>query len=214
LQFIEMALNVVTILKLGSFWGPPKQRKYMKKIRTDRQSIRLFSLILLGFAIVAGGLSLLGRADAADSHGEAPAAGGPPPAMPVKVQIIEETATPTWTDYSGRLVAVDYVELRPQVSGTVKEIRFEDGQDVKRDDILYVIDPGPYEAAVAQANADLAAAKSQSEFASKQLERAKGLMETNAISKDLLDERTNSARVAKNAIDVAAAKVKNAKIRS
>lgn len=183
----------------------------MKKSGVNRLSIRLFPLVLLALLIGTAGISLLSDADAADSHG-APGADGAPPPMPVKVQIVEETVTQIWSDYSGRLVAVDYVELRPQVSGTIHEIRFEDGQDVKKDDILYVIDPGPYEAAVASANADLAAAKSQSDFAQKQLDRAKGLMETNAISKDLLDERSNAARVAKNNIDVAAAKVKNAKI--
>ena len=162
-------------------------------------------LILLAFA---GGAALHG-ASAADDH----ASGGPPPGpMRVVVEVIKETPTQIWTEYSGRLSAVDYVELRPQVTGSVTEIRFEDGQDVAKGDILYVIDPAPYEAAVAQANADLSAAKSQAEFAQKQLDRAKGLMETNAISKDLLDERTNSARVAKNNIDAAAARLRDAKI--
>lgn len=150
-------------------------------------------------------------ASAADNHGK-PAGGPPPGPMPVVVDVVKETATQIWNDYSGRLNAVDYVELRPQVTGTVTEIKFEDGQDVAKGDVLYVIDPAPYEAAVAQANADLSAAKSQAEFAQKQLERAKGLMETNAISKDLLDERTNAARVAKNNIDAANARLRDSKI--
>jgi membrane fusion protein, multidrug efflux system len=182
----------------------------MTKRQAAQPGFRLIVLILITFTVLAGGaLVYKSGAVAADDH----APGGPPPGpMPVIVDVIKPTTAQIWSEYSGRLTAVDYVELRPQVSGTVKEIRFEDGQMVKKGDILYVIDPAPYEAAVAQAAADLATAQSQNEFAKKQLQRAEGLMATNAISKDLLDERQNAARVGKGAVDAASARLKQAKI--
>lgn len=158
-------------------------------------SFALFVLALVNFAIAEDGPP-----------------GGPPPAMPVKAMVVTEARTSLWSEYSGRLEAVDYVELRPQVSGTIKEVRFNDGALVKKGDVLFVIDPAPFEAAAAQANAELAAAKSQTELSEKQLARAEGLMTTNAISKDLLDERQNAARVAKNSADAAAARLRQAKI--
>lgn len=158
------------------------------------------------------GLLLAGIAFSTVLAEEAPSGGPPPGPMPVSVVVVQPTDTQIWAQYSGRLEAVDYVELRPQVSGTVYDILFEDGQQVQKGDTLYVIDPAPYEAAMASAQADVATAKSQNEFAQKQLKRAQGLMDTNAISKDLLDERQNAARVAKNAIDSASARLKQAKI--
>jgi multidrug efflux system membrane fusion protein len=173
--------------------------------KTNKIAIIMASVGLLALAGLYAGVGQ-------STEAVAQAAGGAPPPLPVNVIVVQESMAQIWTDYSGKLDAVDYVELRPQVSGTVKEIRFEDGQAVKKGDVLYVIDPAPYEATVAQANADLATAKSQYEFSQKQLARAEGLMATNAISKDLLDERQNAARVAKNAIDAAAARLKQAKI--
>jgi multidrug efflux system membrane fusion protein len=142
--------------------------------------------------------------------GPPPGAQMPPPA--VTVETVTETNETVWSEYSGRLDAVDYVELKPQVSGTIKEIRFEDGQLVKKGDILYVIDPAPYEAAAASAQADLAAAQSRSDLAQKELERAQGLMASNAVSKALLDQRENESKVAKNAAAAAQARLKQAKI--
>lgn len=139
--------------------------------------------------------------------------GGPPPGpMPVNVVLAEESQAQIWTGYSGRLEAVDSVEIRPQVSGTITDVRFEDGQFVKKGDVLFVIDPAPYEAAVEKARADLATAESQNELALKQLQRAQDLAKTDAISKDLLDERQNSASVTKNAVASAKANLKQAKI--
>jgi multidrug efflux system membrane fusion protein len=117
-----------------------------------------------------------------------------------------------WKDFSGRLRAVDFVELRPQVSGTIQEIRFEDGQIVNKGDILLVIDPSPYEAAAAQATADLQSAKNQLSLAQKELVRAEDLIKTEAISKRIYDERQNTARVAKSAVDAAEARLSQAKI--
>ena len=162
--------------------------------------------------LVIAGLAGLALNPLMSNGADAPAGGPPPGPMPVKVVLAEESHAQIWSEYSGRLEAVDMVEIRPQVSGTIKEVRFEDGQVVKQGDVLFVIDTSSYEAAVQRAQADVAAAESQQEFALKQLKRAQDLAKTNAISKDLLDERNNAARVSRNTVAAARADLKQAKI--
>jgi multidrug efflux system membrane fusion protein len=137
---------------------------------------------------------------------------GPQGPMPVEVMTIKESTTQIWSEYSGRLDAVEFVELRPQVSGAVKEIRFRDGQEVKKGDTLYVIDPAPYEAAVAAAQAEHGAAESRSILAQKELARVRDLLKTNAVAGTVVDARESEADVAKSSIDAAAAKLKQARI--
>ena len=127
---------------------------------------------------------------------EANAAAEQPAAMPVHVDVIKNKPVQIWKSFSGRMAAVDYAEIRPQVSGVVTEIRFEDGQHVKKGDVLYVIDPRPYKAAVDKAEADLAAAKNQAAFAEKEYKRAKSLVKSDAISERVRDERENTSDVA------------------
>ncbi|MEM8844304.1 MAG: efflux RND transporter periplasmic adaptor subunit [Pseudomonadota bacterium] len=112
-------------------------------------------------------------------------------AMPVKVAVVNKEPTQVWNNFSARLEAVDFVELRPQVSGTIVEVYFEDGQYVNEGDVIFLIDPGPFEADVARAKANLETAKTDHEFARQQYERAKNLIKTDAISKSNLDQRKN-----------------------
>ncbi|MCB1581263.1 MAG: efflux RND transporter periplasmic adaptor subunit [Rhodospirillales bacterium] len=94
-----------------------------------------------------------------------------------------------WKDFPGRLSAVDYAAIRPQVSGRITEILFQDGQHVKKGDVLFVIDSRPYKAAVEQAKAALQAAQSNYNLADKEYKRAQELIKTNAISQRIVDER-------------------------
>lgn len=119
-----------------------------------------------------------------------------PQAMPVTVETINAEVVQIWNEYSARLEAVHFAEIRPQVSGTITEVKFEDGQEVNKGDVLFVIDPRPYQALVNQAKAELHAAKNQVDFSSKQLKRAEELIKNNAISQRLLDERMNAYNVA------------------
>jgi multidrug efflux system membrane fusion protein len=145
---------------------------------------------------------------------DAQAAGAPPnmPPMPVPAIRVEEKPIQIWKDFPGRLQAVDSVEIRPQVSGTIKEIRFTDGQTVKAGDILFVIDTRAYEADAAQARADLQSAKNQYELAAKELKRAEELIGTGAIPKRTYDERLSNELVAKSAIASAEARLKRAQL--
>ncbi len=117
-------------------------------------------------------------------------------AMPVDVAIVKTQPISIWKSFSARMQGVNYAQLRPQVSGTIAEIRFEDGQDVEKDDVLYVIDPRPYEAIVNQIKAELNAAKNNATLANKQLKRAEGLIKSNAVSKRIYDERVSSNDIA------------------
>jgi multidrug efflux system membrane fusion protein len=175
--------------------------------------------ILVILAVLAGlgyGASkvLLPKGEAgAEGHG-AHAAGAPAemPPMPVPAITVEEHPVQIWKEFPGRLEAVDSVELRPQVGGVIKEIKFEDGQTVKEGDVLFVIDPRPYEAEVAQSKADLTAARDQYGLAKKELKRAEELIGTGAIPKRTYDERVSTEAVTRSAIASAEARLKRAQL--
>ncbi|MBI1302095.1 MAG: efflux RND transporter periplasmic adaptor subunit [Alphaproteobacteria bacterium] len=132
--------------------------------------------------------------------------------MPVPVQVVKAEPVQVWKSFSARMEPLDFAEIRPQVSGTISEIRFEDGQDVEKGDILYVIDPRPYEAAVNRATAQLNVAKNQASLAQKEYDRAQTLIKTDAISKRTFDERRSAANVAHASVKSAEAAVEQAQI--
>ncbi|MCG8544404.1 MAG: efflux RND transporter periplasmic adaptor subunit, partial [Alphaproteobacteria bacterium] len=170
----------------------------------------LITTLLLG-AVVAGGFALKTHlSDSAGAVHAAPVAAPPP--MPVKVTSVQTEPVRLWTEYSGRLAAVDSVEIRPQVSGTITEIRFQDGQSVKKGDILVVIDPRPYAAAVAEAKGELSAARHRVVLAKKQRDRAERLVKNGHVSKSVLDERINDHTVAVSQVETAKAKLERAEI--
>jgi len=107
---------------------------------------------------------------------------------------------------------VDFAEIRPEVSGRITAVRITDGQTVKAGDVLFVIDPAPYEAAAARAEANLASARTNATFAQTELERAANLVKNQAIAQRLYDERVNADKVAAASILVAEAELKQAKI--
>ena len=154
---------------------------------------------LTGFvalAIIAWtGWRFLGRGNAASPHDAATAAPGP---VPVGVQTVSSQTLRLWNDFSGRLRAVDSAEIRPEVSGRITEVRFQDGQSVKAGDILVVIDPRIYEAAVARAEARITAAKATLQLTSSNETRDTSLLKTKAISQREFDQ-TDSANNSANA---------------
>ena len=114
------------------------------------------------------------------------------PAAPPSVQVAKVVSKPIteFDEFTGRFEAVERVELRPRVSGYVTATRFEQGHEVKRGDVLYVIDPRPYEATLKHARAELARAHTQAELARSERERATRLIEKHAISQEEFDART------------------------
>ncbi len=178
-----------------------------------------FAILFIAFVVISSqSHSTIGAAKkeaATNEKQEKPAAEKKAPApkgMPVEVTTIKPETLQVWKKYSGRVVAVDRAELRPQVSGRITEIRFKDGHYVEKGDILIVIDPRPYEAALKQAEANLATAKTRETLAEKEYNRAEELVKKKAVSESLLDTRGNNYRVAKADVLAAEAMVETAKI--
>lgn len=175
-------------------------------IRQHKKSLltaTALSLMAIGIVYYAAG------SDAAEGEAAAAAAMA---AIPVKVQTIAPESVRLWSTFSGRLRPVDAAEIRPEVSGRITDLRFEDGQQVKAGNVLLVIDPRPYEAAAAMAEAKLATAQSNAKFARMEKQRAEKMLESQAIAQRLYDERVNAERVAEAAIKAAQAELKQAKL--
>jgi len=112
----------------------------------------------------------------------ADAQGGPPQAPPVSAAPAVQRTVVDSEEFSGRLEATEYVELRPRVSGTIEKIHFSDGAFVQKGQQLFTIDPRPFEAEAARAQSQLAAAKARAELAQSELARARTLLASQAIS--------------------------------
>jgi len=153
---------------------------------------------VLAVAAVAG----IGAFSAIRVNASAPAQAAPMAPEVDVASVLHKTVT-DWQSYSGRLEAVDKVEIRPQVSGTIVSVNFKDGALVKKGETLFVIDPRPYAAEVDRAKAQLAAAKARESYAQTDWQRAQRLMADNAIAKRDYDEKQNNALGA--AADVKAA---------
>ncbi|OSQ49959.1 efflux RND transporter periplasmic adaptor subunit [Thalassospira alkalitolerans] len=160
--------------------------------------------------IAAGGygVSTITQADADEVAVQVAA----PQATPVTVEGIHSQSVRLWNNFSGRLSAVEEVQLRPQVSGAIVEIRFEDGQMVTKGDILAVIDPRTYKAAVDQANAELTAARQTLSLAAKEKARAEKLVANGTVSKRVFDERVSAQQVAQSQVNRALAQLDLAEI--
>ncbi|HXJ00712.1 MAG TPA: efflux RND transporter periplasmic adaptor subunit [Micropepsaceae bacterium] len=134
------------------------------------------------------------------------------PAVPVNVETVNAGDVRVWSEFSGRLNAVDFAEIRPEVSGRITEVRFKDGQTVQAGEILYVIDPRPFEAALAKAEANLASAQTNAGFAQTEFDRAATLVKSQAIAQRLYDQSANAKRVADAAVQAAQAELLQAKV--
>jgi multidrug efflux system membrane fusion protein len=129
-------------------------------------------------------------------------------ALPVNVVTVIEKEVNEWDEFTGRLDPVESVEIRPRVSGYITEIHFEAGAIVKKGDLLYVIDPRPYQADFDRAAAEVDRMDAQLKLAQIELNRAKELRDKNTISASEFDQKAatyqgsaaakSSAEAAKN----------------
>ena len=113
---------------------------------------------------------------------------------PVTVALPLSRRVTDWDEYTGRFVAVQSVEVRARVSGYLDAIKFTDGQLVERGQLLFVIDPRPFQAALDKADADLRREVSRQELAVSELARATKLLEAHAISQEEYDTRAQASR--------------------
>jgi multidrug efflux system membrane fusion protein len=109
--------------------------------------------------------------------------------LPVNVVTVIEKEVNEWDEFTGRLEAVESVDIRPRVSGYITEIPFSHGAIVKKGDLLYVIDPRPYQADFDRAAAELERMESQLKLAQIELDRAKDLRAKNTISASEFDQK-------------------------
>lgn len=176
----------------------------MAILRTPRSRIALAALATLA---IAG----LGTFGAIRVNASAPDKSAPPLPEVDVAAVVTRTVT-DWQTYSGRLEAVEKVDIRPQVSGTIVSVNFKDGALVRKDDVLYVIDPRPYQAEVDRAAAQLAGAQARDGYAQSDWQRAQRLIGDNAIAKRDYDEKQNAAREATANLKAAQAALETARI--
>lgn len=140
------------------------------------------------------------------------AAAQAPPPPPVTVANPLEKKIKIWDEYSGRFEAVASVEVRARVSGYIDKIDFRDGEIVKAGDVLYTIDPRPFEIAAESARADISRMKAQMALAENEVERARPLIKSGAVTERELDQRVSALSVMRAQMAGAEAALKNAEL--
>ncbi|MGX9430244.1 MULTISPECIES: efflux RND transporter periplasmic adaptor subunit [Bradyrhizobium] len=133
-------------------------------------------------------LALAGCGERAQSQ-----AAAPPPvtvAQPVKRTVTD------WDEFTGRFEAVEEVQVRARVGGFVNSVEFKDGAIVHAGDLLYIIDPRPFEAVASQAQGQLDDARAKAELAKRELDRGLNLVQTSAVSVQVVDQRRQALQAA------------------
>lgn len=136
--------------------------------------------------------------------------GPPPPAVTVTRALQKEVTE--WDDYTGRLAAVDEVDVRSQVGGYLESIHFKDGQIVKKGDLLFVIDPRPYQAVLDRAKAQEKQAEAGLSLADANLKRTQELATKKVVASQDLDDQRSKQLEAAASLQVAQAEVKAAQL--
>jgi len=173
--------------------------------------IQIVAATIAALAVFSGGAFYLVSSNAETK----PAAGmakGAPQALPVPVAVIEQHEVTTWDEFSGRLEAVERVDVRSRVAGQVKSIHFTEGAMVKSGDLLVRIDPDPYAAEVDRAQAQVVAAQARLSYAKSENVRAQRLWEESAIARRELDERVNAEQEADANLRAAQAALQSSKL--
>jgi RND family efflux transporter MFP subunit len=134
------------------------------------------------------------------------------PAPQVSVASALERDVTEWDEFTGRLEAVESVEVRPRVTGYIESVNFTEGSKVRKGDLLFVIDPRPYRAELSKAEAELARAVASAELAASDAARSEKLVDIKAVSREEYDSRINASREAKASVAAARAAVDSAKL--
>jgi RND family efflux transporter MFP subunit len=162
-------------------------------------------LLLVMLAVMAALCAGCGR----QAPAQPPGGAGPPPVMVAAVtsRVVEE-----FDEFSARLAAVDQVDVRARVAGTLERVHFHDGQPVRKGALLFTIDPRPFAAEVARNAASVASARSQGELARIQLARAEKLLPVQAISQQEADQLRAAAQNADSTLRAAEAALEAARL--
>lgn len=161
-------------------------------------------LLVVGVICLAFGLAACSDANTAPASTATEA-------VPVQVETVAEQEVIDWDTFTGRFEAIDSVRLRPRVSGYIDAVTFVEGKEVRKGDILFVIDQRPYRVRLQQAQAELASARAQSELAKTELVRTQKLLAMRAVSQEEYDRRASqhsqylaALQAAQAAVDTAA----------
>ena len=178
--------------------SPPAPRKSW--------GIRAATAVIAAAAIASG--TYFGLSERHDVKAAIPPAAAPVVTVSTPLQHDVDTRMGSLGQFS----AIDRVELRAQVGGTLTEIHFKDGQMVRKGDLLFVIDPRPYEIKLAQANAALQTAQARVALANNQLSRASSLRRNEFATQETVDQRTSDQDSAQAAVEDAKARVRDAQL--
>ncbi|KQU90092.1 RND transporter MFP subunit [Variovorax sp. Root318D1] len=143
---------------------------------------------------------------------EATAPAAAPQGTPVSVAAVASSEINAWDEFSGRLEAVQRVDVRSRVAGAVQAVHFREGALVKQGDLLITIDPAPYAAEAERAEAQVASAQARQAFSRSEQERAKRLWDQQAIAQREYDERVNASREADANLRAAQASLQSARL--
>jgi len=183
----------------------PKRPAPEKEARTRGVAKRLILLLL-----VIAAAALLYRYWGFWQGEQAGPAAPPPPAVTVSKPLVRDIQE--WTDFTGQFEARESVEVRPRVSGYLESINFTDGQLVKKGDLLFVIEPRPFELALETAKAQQAQAEAQLELGKAQLARTAQLRKNDYATQETYDERLSQVNIAAASRDSAIAAVNQAQL--
>jgi len=178
--------------------------------RSASRSRRLWVGLSAAAVLLAVGGGALGVNHFGQSAATAAPAAPPPPPVTVSAPLQRRVAGST--TFTGQFSAVNFVEIRAQVSGYLTEIHFTDGQIVHQGDVLFVIDQRPYEIQLQQATAQQQTAAAQLDLANKQLARNAELRRSDVVSADVLDQRVQQQRAALAALEQAKAAIRSAQL--
>src|SRR5579862_3942382 len=155
-----------------------------------RHSLLISLVTVAAVSATALTLSGCGRNEAAEAHAA-------PPAPQVSVAAAIARKITEFDEFTGRFEAVERVEVRPRVSGYIASVNFKEGSEVRKGEVLFVIDPRPYQAERDKAAAGLAQARSQQVLARTERERGTRLLAQHAISQEEYDTRTAGSEQAR-----------------
>lgn len=158
-------------------------------------------------ALLAGSSLILA---ACDEPQQAARPAPPPPTVTVAAPLVKDIVE--WDEFVGRFDAVNSVEIRARVSGYLESVHFRDGATVKQGDLLFVIDPRPFEIALEQSRAEVTRARARAQLAARELKRAEDLVKRGNVSRSVFDTRIQENRDAQAAIRLAEAQVKEAQL--
>jgi multidrug efflux system membrane fusion protein len=186
--------------------GLDRQPKEDSMQANPRQISRRTIFVIIGLIVLGGaaGISLTSKA----SRSPAP----PPGPTPVTVAPVVERAVTEWDEFSGRVQAVERVEIRPRVSGTIDAVLFREGQLVHAGDPLFRIDPRPYEAERSRARAALDGALARRELARTELARAHRLIDEHAIAQREFDQSQDALNEAGANVEAQQAALQSAEL--